>query len=104
MKVEGQELPLHHISDVFLGRNSAALKSPEALAQATASQCFVLFSKSLTFSAECSSDKEREQWLKSFKRMFTAGGKAVIDQKKRSSTSAQSTTPPNPSTQSTTGS
>ena len=99
VKVEGQELPLHHISDVFMGRNSVALKSPEAVAQATPSHCFVLFSKSLTFSAECSSDKEREQWLKSFKRMFTAQGKAVIDQKKRSSTGASAqATPPTSST------
>jgi len=58
------------------------------------SQCFVLFSKNLTFSAECNSDRERDQWLKSFKRMFTAGGKAVIDQKKRASqgTAASPTT------------
>lgn len=92
-RVEGQELPLHYISDVFLGRHSAALKSPEAR-QATSGQCFVLFSKNLTFSAECNSDKEREVWLKSFKKMFTAGGKAVIDQKKRASTGNTTATPP----------
>ena len=81
-RVASQELPLHYISDVFLGRHSPALKSPEAKAEAASQQCFVLVSKNLTFSAQCNSDKEREAWLKAFKRMFTQGGKQVIDQKK----------------------
>ena len=85
-RVEGQELPMHHITDVFLGRHSTALKSPEAAAASSSSRCFVLSSKAAVFSAECSSDRERDVWLKAFKRMFTASGKAVVDQKKRSST------------------
>ena len=89
-RIEGQELPLHYISDVFLGRHSPALKSPEAKEQAASQQCFVLVSKNLTFSAQCNSDKEREQWLKAFKRMFTQGGKPVIDQKKTDRRSAGS--------------
>ena len=90
-RVQGQELPMHHITDVFLGRHSTALKSPEAASASQSSRCFVLFSKQLTFSAECNSDKEREVWLKCFKRMFQASGKAVVDQKKRSSTGSNAT-------------
>jgi len=92
-RVQGQELPLHYISDVFLGRHSPALKSPEAV-NAVTSCCFVLFSKNLTFSAQCNSDKEREVWLRSFKRMFTAGGKAIVQQQKtKTPTAAAATTP-----------
>ena len=74
-----RELPLHHISDVFFGRQSPALRSPQAAQQSTQSQCFSLASKRLTLSAQCDSAEAREQWLRELRRLYTQGGK-VVDQ------------------------
>lgn len=73
IKVEGQNFPLHSITDVFLGKTSPEFQMT-ASKRVAASLCFSIMSKAhptvLRLSAKYAD--ERSHWMSQFKQAFTA--------------------------------
>ena len=67
-RVAGQQLAVHDLADMPLGRHSPALLSPEAQQRTWDGRCFSLRDErqTFTFSAECDSYEQRQQWMEAY--------------------------------------
>ena len=72
-----RELPLHHISNITVGRPSPVLQSPQTEEQLLLPQCFALASRRVTFRAQCDSAEARDGWLCQLKQLLVRGGKTI---------------------------
>lgn len=80
-----RQIPLHKISDVYLGKQSSELKSN---AEAPSSSCFSIITKDRSLHLQADAEPTRTTWLNGIKQLFASNGKKVDDAKKKTADAA----------------
>jgi hypothetical protein len=74
--VEGQSIPMHKISDVFLGKHSSIKERPE-LKDVRTAHMFTLASRHTGVHLAARDAEQRAKWIDAIKGLFTTSGKRV---------------------------
>ena len=77
-----RSIPLHRVSDVFMGKQTAELKSDTAKDIAH-SRCFSVLTKDRGLHLAATDEQQRGDWLSAIKSVFIESGKRVDDEKER---------------------
>ena len=85
-------LPLHMISDVYVGKKTPELQSAAA-AIAPSNTCFSLVSRTISYHLQCVSNDDRTLWLNTIRSALMRGGKPIRETKPHSQVQPMSSPP-----------
>ena len=77
-----RSIPLHRVSDVFMGKQTPELKS-ETAKDIAHSRCFSVLTKDRGLHLAAADEQQRGDWLSAIKSVFIESGKRVDDEKER---------------------
>ena len=77
-----RSLPLHRVSDVFMGKQTPELKSEQAR-DITTNRCFSILTRDRGLHLAAADEQQRGDWLSAIKSVFVESGKRVDDEKER---------------------
>ena len=81
-KSSERALPLHRVSDVFMGKQTPELKSEQGKDLAT-NRCFSVLTKERGLHLAAADEQQRGDWLSAIKSVFIESGKRVDDEQNR---------------------
>lgn len=78
--VKGQSIPLHRVSDVYLGKH-ATYREVKGAEDIRTARCFTLSSKAVTLHLAAKDQKLRTEWIAAIKSIYAKVGKKVDEPK-----------------------